>query len=233
MRHLCTGEPGYDETTLLQELREASGETEWLRGHAGVLQPSASGHCLGLPYPRLVLPPEVGAVRIDVQQTPEAPQDQDDAVDHLSTEAGVLPPFWVSLSHRHRLRRLHRTGGCSSARACKKEPIWVLEKNCADDYCRHCWRGHSPFSDEEAEASGGSTESSTDVGGGQRILHADLRWHWYSIVKLAMIWQSCSMASCVWQTHLLHAVWQNEGSRGLRGDTRRAMLERWLRGWLG
>ena len=68
----------------------------------------------------------------------------------LQARAEELPPFYIAIVGKGRLRRLHRKGGCGTATRDLREmlPVFELQDAVYDSACKHCWRnGENPGED--------------------------------------------------------------------------------------
>ena len=79
----------------------------------------------------------------------------------LQAQAEDLPPFYIAIVGKGRLRRLHRKGGCGTAARDLREmlPVFELQDAVYDSACKHCWRnGENPGED----AGDGAVSSESD-----------------------------------------------------------------------
>ena len=82
------------------------------------------------------------------------------------TTVQALAPFWVSVSRKKKIRRIHKAGGCSVRWDCVWwEDALTMEAAKANAICRKCWplRTEESVQDAEAEATSSSSSGSEAV----------------------------------------------------------------------
>ena len=155
---ICQGDPGVEESELLDDLRASTPSSEdpsWVDGHATALLPhKRGGRTLGLKYPRLKLQRPSALVRA-ASPLPAVDHDVDESPER---QGHPDTPWWLSESRRG-FRRLHLTGGCGALSMCRGKVVKVAQLQGVEmhDYCRHCWPA-DPKPSAEPEASDASPE---------------------------------------------------------------------------
>ena len=160
LKYICHGSPGFDETELLDQYRDfllTRGYELWdaqsAADHHVVLFSGDTGCSLQQHWP--VDPLDLPAVA--------EPREVDIIVDWEDDEPFKefvpVASYWVSISLKKKLRRLHKSEVCSATKwQCREwENVYQLEDAHEDSKCRKCF----PFKPTDGEGSSGDESSAS------------------------------------------------------------------------
>jgi hypothetical protein len=170
----------------------AQGEAWELLDRHRVLYAGETGNSLHQPWPptegfRAWEPSSATLIVLPPEPEEKEPGSQDEAAENV---AQVRLPFWVSVSRKKKIRRIHRAGGCSVRWDCKWwEDAETMESANANAICRKCWPIPEEKTKEEidAEATSSSSSDSEEVvfEAPSVPLHPPGQWDWDAALPLA------------------------------------------------
>ena len=166
LRFVSHGDPGFDETEVLDGYRTAliaAGVGEWtayesMERHQ-VLHLGDTGNSLHQSWP---LDLSIPMPDDDFTEVAKARKMWDE-MDKQSLLEAQEPPYWVSISQKKGLRKLHRTEVCSAIKwLCRNyEEVENIDTAREDSRCLKCFPQRRR-TEEDNSSGGGSTVSSSD-----------------------------------------------------------------------
>ena len=138
--YILSGKPGHDEEEVLQQVYEEARK----QGFDGVL--IKRNHTVLFGDPRLLgrslhqAPMVIPSSELDEGNEFEAPAAGPEEERPVEKESPIAD-FWVSISRKGHVRKLHKLFGCGSMKwACAEfEDVFEVVPGVADSYCKSCW----------------------------------------------------------------------------------------------